>query len=99
MQDVAARLTSRVQLTTDNFKVYLNAVDYAFGVDIDFATLEKQYGSFVTNGSAAHRYTPAKITSMKATTITGVLTASTSRPATWSGRISRCGCTCAASRA
>jgi IS1 family transposase len=71
MQDVASRLTNRVQLTTDNYKVYLNAVDYAFGVDIDFATLEKQYGSFVASGSAAHRYTPAKITSMKATTITG----------------------------
>jgi IS1 family transposase len=71
MQDVASRLSNRVQLTTDNYKVYLNAVDYAFGVDIDFATLEKQYGSFVTNGSASNRYTPAKITSMKATTITG----------------------------
>jgi len=71
MQDVAARLTNRVQLTTDNYKVYLNAVDYAFGVDVDFATLEKHYGSYVTNGSAAHRYTPAKITGMKAATITG----------------------------
>ncbi len=71
MQDVASRLTNRVQLTTDSLKVYLNAVDYAFGIDIDYAILEKQYGSFVTNGSAAHRYTPAKITSMKAATITG----------------------------
>ena len=71
MQDVASRLTNRVQLTTDSLKVYLNAVDYAFGIDIDYAILEKQYGSFVTNGSAAHRYTPAKITSMRAATITG----------------------------
>jgi IS1 family transposase len=71
MQDVASRLSNRVQLTTDNYKVYLNAVDYAFGVDIDFATLEKQYGSYFASGSAAHRYTPAKITSMKAATITG----------------------------
>ena len=71
MQDVAARLTQRVQLTTDQHKVYLNAVDYAFGVDVDYAMLEKHYGSFVTNGSAAHRYTPAKITSSKRVTITG----------------------------
>ena len=71
MQDLASRLSNRVQLTTDSLKVYLNAVDYAFGVDIDYAILEKQYGSFVTNGSAAHRYTPAKITSMRAATITG----------------------------
>jgi IS1 family transposase len=71
MQDVASRLANRVQMTTDNLKVYLNAVDYAFGIDIDYAMLEKQYGSFARNGSAAHRYTPAKITGMKAATITG----------------------------
>lgn len=71
MSDVAARLSNRVQLTTDSLKLYLNAVDYAFGTDIDYAILEKHYGSFVKDGSAAHRYTPAKITAMKATTITG----------------------------
>jgi hypothetical protein len=71
MSDVASRLTSRVQLTTDAYKVYLNAVDFAFGVDVDYAVLEKHYGSFVNTGSAAHRYTPAKITGVKAATITG----------------------------
>jgi IS1 family transposase len=71
MQDVAARLTKRVQLTTDNLSFYLNAVEYAFGSDIDFATLEKRYGGFVVSGSAAHRYTPAKITSSQAATISG----------------------------
>jgi IS1 family transposase len=71
MADVASRLTNRVQLTTDNLKLYLNAVDYAFGVDIDYAMLEKHYGSFVNTGAAAHRYTPAKITGVKAATITG----------------------------
>ena len=72
MSDVASRLTSRVQLTTDSHKVYLNAVDYAFGIDVDYAMLEKHYGSYVkTDAPAHHRYTPAKITSMRATTITG----------------------------
>lgn len=71
MQDVASRLANRVQLTTDSLKVYLNAVDYAFGIDIDYAILEKHYGSFVTSGSAAHRYTPAKITATKRAVITG----------------------------
>ena len=32
-----SRLTNRVQLRRTTFKLYLNAVDYAFGVDIDFA--------------------------------------------------------------
>jgi IS1 family transposase len=71
MQDVASRLTNRVHLTTDQLKVYLNAVDYAFGIDVDYAMLEKHYGSFVNTGSAAHRYTPAKITGAKRVTITG----------------------------
>lgn len=72
MQDVASRLANRVQLTTDSYKLYLNAVDYAFGIDVDYAMLEKHYGSHVkTDAPAHHRYTPAKITSMKATTISG----------------------------
>ena len=71
MKDVAGRLANRVQLTTDSLKVYLNAVDYAFGIDIDYAMLEKHYGSFVTSGSAAHRDTPATITGIRAATITG----------------------------
>jgi IS1 family transposase len=72
MMDVASRLTSRVQLTTDSHKVYLSAVDYAFGTDIDYAMLEKHYGSYINVDAPAHqRYSPAKITSMKATTISG----------------------------
>jgi IS1 family transposase len=72
MADVASRLTARVQLTTDAHKVYLNAVDYAFGIDIDYAMLEKHYGSTVNADAPAHkRYSPAKITSMKAATISG----------------------------
>jgi IS1 family transposase len=71
MQDVASRLANRVQLTTDQLKVYLNAVDYAFGVDVDYAILEKHYGSFIAGGTAAHRYTPAKITSAKRAIVTG----------------------------
>lgn len=45
MEDVAGRLASRVQLTTDGHKPYLNAVEDAFGNDIDFATLTKLYGA------------------------------------------------------
>lgn len=44
MQDVADRLATRVQLTTDGHGPYLNAVEGAFGADVDFATLVKLYG-------------------------------------------------------
>jgi len=42
---VADHLASRVQLTTDRLKAYLEAVDDAFGRDIDYAQLIKVYGA------------------------------------------------------
>ena len=44
MQDLASRLSNRVQLTTDGHKSYLEAVEGAFGADIDYAMLIKLYG-------------------------------------------------------
>ncbi len=41
MNDVADRLTNRVQLTTDGLRSYLDAVYDAFGSDIDYAMLQK----------------------------------------------------------
>lgn len=45
MHDLADRLSSRVQLTTDGFKVYLEAVESAFNLDVDYAILQKIYGA------------------------------------------------------
>ncbi|MEM7483194.1 MAG: IS1 family transposase, partial [Acidobacteriota bacterium] len=45
MQDVAGRLSNRVQLTTDGHRPYLEAVEDAFGADVDYAMLQKLYGS------------------------------------------------------
>jgi IS1 family transposase len=42
--DLASRLSNRVQLTTDGHKPYLEAVEEAFGADIDYAMLVKIYG-------------------------------------------------------
>lgn len=44
MQDLASRLSSRVQLTTDGYRPYLRAVARTFGSGIDYATLHKIYG-------------------------------------------------------
>ncbi len=41
MQDVADRLDNRVQLTTDGHYAYLDAVERAFGIDVDYAQLIK----------------------------------------------------------
>jgi IS1 family transposase len=59
MQDVAARLASRVQLTVDGHKPYLQAVANAFGNDIDFAQLIKVYGQ-PQHREAHRKYSPAE---------------------------------------
>jgi hypothetical protein len=45
MQDLASRLANRVQLTADGHKMYLSAVEDAFGGAVDFAQLVKIYGA------------------------------------------------------
>lgn len=69
MADLATRLTSRVQLTTDGHKAYLEAVEGAFGADIDYAMLVKIYGASPTG--ATGRYSPAECTGIKKTRIEG----------------------------
>ncbi len=51
------RLSNRVQLTTDGHRTYLTAVEDAFGCEIDYAMLQKIYGT--TNESPETRYSPA----------------------------------------
>ena len=59
MLDVAERLANRVQLTTDGHGPYLQAVEGAFGIDVDFAQLIKLYGT-LPGKSAEVRYSPAQ---------------------------------------
>ncbi len=57
ISDLASRLRSRVQLTTDGHKPYLSAVEDAFGGDVDYAVLQKLYGS---DPAGEKRYSPAQ---------------------------------------
>src|ERR1700722_5126744 len=56
MEDCASRISNRVQITTDGHKGYLEAVENAFGADIDYAMLQKIYGAPADNET---RYSPA----------------------------------------
>jgi IS1 family transposase len=58
MDDLQGRIANRVQLTTDGHKAYLQAVEGAFGADIDYAMLVKIYGA--APESAKGRYSPAE---------------------------------------
>ena len=68
MNDVAGRVANRVQLTTDGHRAYLEAVEDAFGGDVDYAQLIKIYGA-TAPGEA--RYSPAACTGIKKNPITG----------------------------
>jgi IS1 family transposase len=68
MQDLASRISTRVQLTTDGLHAYLEATDTAFGADIDYARLIKVYGS---DPNAARRYAPPVCIEAKVQVVTG----------------------------
>lgn len=86
MHDLADRLANRVQLTTDGHRPYLEAVESAFGLEIDYAVLRKIYGSArrPKSDTARPNALGAKPRSSQATRI-----GSTSARASWSGRICR----------
>jgi len=67
MKDVASRVTSRIQLTTDGLKMYGNAVDGAFGCDVDYAMLIKLYG----NDSYDTKYSPGECIGVRMAVLSG----------------------------
>jgi len=69
MEDLASRFTHRVQLTTDGHRAYLEAVEGAFGADIDYAMLIKLYGEITPEGQ--RKYSPAECIGCKTEVITG----------------------------
>jgi IS1 family transposase len=73
IQDLKNRLANRVQLTTDGHRPYLDAVENAFGGDIDYAMLVKLYGVSVEGprGSAERRYSPANVIGTRSARISG----------------------------
>jgi IS1 family transposase len=68
IQDLHDRLVNRVQLTTDGFRPYKDAVDDSFGIDVDYAMLVKMYSN---SGQADTRYSPGEIVDVRTIPITG----------------------------
>jgi hypothetical protein len=69
MDDLRSRLSNRVQLTTDGHKAYLEAVEGAFGSDVDYAQLVKIYGA--APEAMKGRYSPAECCGIRKMKIEG----------------------------
>ena len=95
MEDVASRLTTRVQITTDGHRAYVDAIEGAFGMDVDYAMLIKLYGSPAISDT---RYSPGEVIGIEQVRVIGGPDPRTSQPAMWSAKTSPCGCPCGALR-
>lgn len=69
LQDVQARVSNRIQLTTDGHKMYVTAVADSFGNQIDYAQLVKVFGN---DPEAQKRYSPAQCEGITKNTIVGM---------------------------
>jgi len=69
MEDCASRIRGRVQVTTDSHKPYLKAVEGAFGLEVDYAMLQKIYGA--PSDEEQRRYSPARCIGCEMKTVLG----------------------------
>ncbi len=69
ISDLASRLKNRVQLSSDALPAYIEAVEKAFGADVDYGQIVKAYEAVET--SPQRRYSPHKLVSVHTNVITG----------------------------
>jgi IS1 family transposase len=72
MADLATRLDCRTQISTDAHASYPEAVERAFGSEVDYGQLLKTYSVTNLNKDAASRYSPAEVVKIEKTIITGM---------------------------
>ena len=70
VSDVASRLTNRVQLSSDALRAYVEAVELAFGADVDYAQIIKTYGPDDVQGPE-RKYSPSEFVSVEKRRVTG----------------------------
>ena len=68
MEDLASRVSTRIQITTDGHRVYADAVEGAFGADVDYAMLIKLYGSPAVEET---RYSPGEVIGIETKVLSG----------------------------
>lgn len=72
ISDLASRLNNRVQISTDGMAAYEEAIENAFGIDVDYAQIVKAYASEDRRYDTPERkYSPTRIESSQKSWITG----------------------------
>jgi hypothetical protein len=71
-EDLAGRLSNRVQISSDALTAYNEAVERGFGGEVDYGQIVKTYGVVNLNKNAASRYSPAEVVSTEKTVVTGM---------------------------
>lgn len=69
IDDLASRLSNRVQLSSDGLKAYVEAVEQGFGSEVDYGQIVKSYEVGETNPQ--RRYSPARLVHATKSQITG----------------------------
>ena len=78
MTDLSERLTNRVQISSDSLRSYVDAVERAFGADVDYGQIVKFYDA---EPIGPGRYAPPRVTGVDLVVIAGSRTSRISRPA------------------
>ncbi len=71
VSDVASRLRNRPQVSTDGLKVYIDAIDQAFGINVDYAMVIKNYGHDTGEHHQERRYSAPDIVSTEKIPVMG----------------------------
>jgi len=91
MDDLRNRVSTRIQLTTDGHRAYLEAVEEAFGADIDYGMLVKLYGAETSGQGHERKYSPSECIGARKIRSLATPIQSTSARRIPSGTTSRCG--------
>jgi transposase-like protein/IS1 family transposase len=68
MDDLTKRVSGRAQISTDGYKPYIDAVEWAFGANVDYAQLVKMYAG---DEAGRERYSPSECVGAVPTVISG----------------------------
>lgn len=72
MEDLAGRLSRRVQISSDALSTYPEAIERGFGAEVDYAQIVKTFSLVNVQKDAASRYSPAEVVAVERKLISGV---------------------------